>query len=241
LMSEVSTEEPTSEDLEPLIRSPSSRNALLAPNWLDKVSKKEAEGYIVDRILDNLSQIISNYSNNLIQLTIEQNHLTDEKISQRPEYKEAIENQKRVFTVEIQGKLPTFYPWVEFRTRFYGIIVGRLRFKYKIEPEITAKNVTITLLNNHPRVGSIGCVEASFELSMLVNAIWVKLGKINRKINLDKMSGLHEWTHASKPARRGLAEAAETKFCVECGAEIPASAKFCRYCGTNQDLMAIHA
>ena len=244
MMSEPSTGEPASGDLEALIRSPSSRKALLAPSWLDKVSKKQAEEYLIDRILDNLSQVIPD---NVVQLTIE-NHLTVEKISQRPEYREAIENQKRVFSFEIQkSNLPSFRPWVEFRARFCGIVVARLRFEYVAQPEISAKNVTITLLNNHLSEASIGCLEASIEMSMLVNAIPVKLGKIDRKLNhkiyhrFDEMLGLPESTHAPRSIHSSVAEEAETKFCIECGAKIPASWKFCRYCGANQDLMIIHA
>jgi len=239
LTSQVSENYAANRDLEALIRSPLSRKSLQAPNWL---SKERAEEYIIDRVLDNLTQLIPN---SVIQLTIEQ-HLTVERISQRREYVEALENHKRVFTFELQkNNLPAFRPWVEFITRFCGIIVAKLRFEYVAEPEIAAKNVTVTLLNEHLSDVSIGCLEASIEMSMLVNKIPVKLGKIDKTLNLyhrfDEMLRPPKWTHAPKPYHGGLTETAETKFCVKCGTKILASANFCVHCGAKQDLMVIHA
>jgi hypothetical protein len=221
-------------DLEALIRSPPSRKGLQAPSWLNRISKERAEEFLIDRILDNLSQILSNY--NVVQLTVE-NHLTVEKISHRDECKEAIKNRKREFTFELQKKtLPAFKPWVEFVAKFCGIGVAKLRFEYVAQPEIAAKDVRVTILNDHLSDVSIGFLDVSIEMSMLVNGKLVKLGTISRKLNpkvphrLDRIAELPK--SAVEPAKQpDLSLVAELRFCTKCGTPIARSDHFCRRCG----------
>ncbi len=228
---EVSVREFAPDDLEALIRSPPSRKALEAPSWLNKISKERAEEFLIDRILDNLSQMIHD---NVAQLTIE-NHLTVEKISQRQEYRDAITIRKREFTFELEPtKLPAFKPYVEFVAKLWGMSIAKLRFEYVAQPEIAAKIVTVTLLNNHLSDVSIGSLDVTVEMSMLVNGQTVKLGTINRKLDLHR--ALDQMTEERKPVverakHPDLPPENEPRFCVKCGTPIARDDGFCERCG----------
>lgn len=228
------TENPP-DDLENLLKSTPSREVIERPSWINRITKEQAEEFLIDRILDNLSQLIPD---KVIQLTID-NHLTVEKIRQRPECQQAIENRKRVFTFDIEKQnLPAFKPWVEFVAKLSGLVVAKLRFEYVVQPEIAAKNVSVTLLNDHLNEVSLGCLDVSVDMSLLVNDLPVKLGTITRKLNLEHR--LHKTLDTSS-APRIIEKTAEistqTKFCTNCGAKIPMEAKFCPSCSATQDLV----
>ena len=218
------------DDLEALIRSPPSRKALEAPSWLNRISKERAEEFLIDRIVDNLSQMIQE---NVPQLTIE-NQLTVEKISRRQEYREAITTRKHKFTFELgPTKLPAFKPYVEFAAKLWGMSIAKLRFEYVAQPEVAAKIVTVTLLNNHFSDVSIGSLDVTVEMSMLVNGQTVKLGTINRTLKLqhtlDQMTEEHEPVERAKQPE--VPPGAEPRFCVICGAPIARDDGFCERCG----------
>ena len=78
---EYSAREFATDDLETLTRSPPSKKAIESPSWLNKISKERAEEFLINRLLENLEQLIPE---NVAQLTI-QNRLSVEKISQRQE------------------------------------------------------------------------------------------------------------------------------------------------------------
>jgi len=239
-MSEVSTGEPASGDLENLLKSSRSKQVIEEPSWLNRITKQQAEEFLIDRILDNLSQLIPDQ---VMQLTIE-NHLSIEKIRQRPECRQAIENRKRVFTFDIEKQnLPAFKPYVEFVAKLSGLVVAKLRFEYVAQPEIAAKNVSVTLLNDRLNEVSLGCLDVSVDISVLVNGLPVKLGTITRKLNLERRleetldgSGLGS-RHVPRAIKKTATISSQTKFCINCGAKIPAKAHFCRSCGAPQDLV----
>lgn len=228
---EVSVREFATDDLGTLIKSPPSRKALEAPSWINRISKERAEEFLIDRIVDNLSQMIQD---NVPQLTIE-NQLTVAKISQRQEYREAIMTRKREFTFELEPtKLPAFKPYVEFAAKLWGLSIAKLRFEYVAQPEVAAKIVTVTLLNNHLSDVSIGSLDVTVEMSMLVNGQTVKLGSINRTLNLQRT--LDQTTEERKPVverakQPDLPTGAESRFCVICGAPIARDDGFCERCG----------
>jgi len=221
-------------DLEELIRSPPSRRVLQTPSWLNRISKERAEEFLIHSILDNLSQILSDY--NVVELAVK-NYLTVEEISQRDECQDAIKNQKREFTFELQKKnLPAFRPWVEFVAKFCGIVIAKLRFEYVAQPEVAAKDVKVTILNNHLSDVSIGSLDASIEMSMLANGELVKLGTISRKLNPKAHYRLNQITETLKsavePAKQpDLSPTAELRFCVKCGTPMASGDSFCRRCG----------
>jgi len=239
-MSEVSTGEPASGDLENLLKSSRSKQVIEEPSWLNRITKQQAEEFLIDRILDNLSQLIPDQ---VMQLTIE-NLLSIEKIRQRPECRQAIENRKRVFTFDIEKQnLPAFKPYVEFVAKLSGLVVAKLRFEYVAQPEIAAKNVSVTLLNDRLNEVSLGCLDVSVDMSVLVNGLPVKLGTITRKLNLERRleetldgSGLGS-RHVPRAIKKTATISSQTKFCINCGAKIPAKAHFCRSCGAPQDLV----
>ena len=169
-------------DLAELIKSPTSRENIQPPKWLSEAMSVSQE-YLIDRILDNLSQIISNYLD-VIQVTVT-NDLSAEKISQRQECKDAITSMKREFTFELQPlSLDDVKPWVEFMPKLKGWGVTKLRFEYDAEPEVAAKVVKVALLNNHVSDVSIDSLSVSIEMSMCVNGILIKLGTLNRTLNI---------------------------------------------------------
>lgn len=218
------------DDLEELIRSPPSRKAIQAPDWLKKISRERAEEFLIDRILDNLSGIIPDA---VLQLTAE-SHLTVDKISETPECREAIKNRKCEFTLQLEKKLPAFRPWVEFTPNLAGIGVAKLRFEYLAEPRIAAKDVTVTILNGHLSDVSADSLDVSVQMSVIVKGERIKLGTIHRKLKLQqKLSELRE-RPVDTTKLPELPQAGESKFCMECGATLSASAEFCGHCGANQ-------
>ncbi len=225
-----STRESPPGDLEAIINSPPSMKALKAPNWLNKISKEQAEEFLIDRILENLSR---NIPDGVVRLTVE-NHLTVEQISQQEESKEAIKNRKREFTFELRKTdLPAFKPWVEFVPKLAGMGVAKLRFDYVAQPEIAAKDVRVTILNEQLNDVSIGCLEASIAMSIVVNKVLVKLGTIHRKLNLyHKLDDMKELPKSVVPpaTQPDLSPLSENKTCPACGASVKASAKFCGNC-----------
>jgi hypothetical protein len=230
---EDSSRESQAYDLEELIRSPTSRKAIQAPSWLKKISRDRAEEFLIDRILDNLSGVIPD---SVLQLTAE-SHLTVDKISQTQECKDAIKNRKREFTFQLKKKLPAFRPWVEFTPKLAGIGVAKLRFEYVAEPGIAAKDVTVTILNGRLSDVSIDSLDASIQMSVIVDGQRVKLGTIHSRLKLrQRLSEMTELLERPVDVTKlpDLSRAAESKFCMECGASIPTSAKFCGRCGAKQ-------
>ena len=223
-----------SNDLEQLIRSRTSRERIKPPGWLSTISKERIEEFLIDRILDNLSALIPDA---LVELTID-SQLIEDKVSQRKECKEAIENRKREFTFELEKKnLPAFHPWVEFSPKLACVGVAKLRFEYLAQPEIAAKDVRVTLENGRLSEASIDSLDASIQMSMIVDGQPVKLGTIHRRLNLSKR--LSEATELPERAvnvtkRPDLSQETKNKTCGKCGANIAASADFCLYCGAKQ-------
>jgi hypothetical protein len=197
-----------------------SREKIQPPGWLSTISKERAEEFLIDRILDNLSALIPDA---LVELTAEC-QLTEDKISQRNECKEAIKNRKQEFTFDLEKKnLPAFHPWVEFTPKLAGAGVAKLRFEYLAQPEIAAKDVRVTLENGRLSEASIDSLDASIEMSMIVNGQPVKLGTIQRSLKLNQRFRI----------RMSPLLAESFMFCPECGAKIPRSDKFCNECGAK--------
>ena len=220
-------------DLEELIRSQPSREGIQEriqrPDWLSTFSKEAVEEFLIDRILDNLSALIPEA---VVELTAE-SQLTEDQISQRKECMEAVKNQRREFTFELEKKnLPAFHPWVEFTPKLAGLGVAKLRFEYLAQPEIAAKDVKVVLLNGHLSEASIGSLDASIDMSMIVNGQPpVKLGTIQRTLSLNQKSMFH--INPPPEAQTPIAPTA-SKFCISCGAKIPITADYCGSCGVKQ-------
>lgn len=216
------------DELEELIRSPASREKIQAPSWLSKISREKAEEFLIDRILDNLSALIPDA---VLELTAE-TQLTEDKISQREECKEAVKNRKREFTFELEKKnLPAFHPWVEFTPKLAGVGVAKLRFEYLAQPEIAAKDVKVTLLNGHLSEASIDSLDASIDMSIIVNGQPVKLGTIQRTLSLNQRFRFP--TNGPSGAQTAITPTG-SKFCDRCGTKIPLTANFCDSCGAQQ-------
>ena len=172
-----------SDKLEELIRNPASKDNIQSPSWLNKISKAEAEEYLINRIVDNLSALIPDA---VVELTAECK-LTEDKINQRKECKEAIERHKLEFTFQLENeKLPPFQPWVEFAPKVAGVGVAKLRFQYVAQPEVAANNVKVTLENGRLSEVSIESLETSIEMAMVVNEQPIKLGTIQETLSLNQ-------------------------------------------------------
>ena len=172
-----------SDRIEELIRSTASRDRIQSPSWLNKISKAEAEEYLINRIVDNLSALIPDA---VVELTAEC-ELTEDKINQRRECKEAIERHKLEFTFQLENeKLPPFQPWVEFTPKVTGIGVSKLRFEYVAQPEVAANNVKVILENGRLSEVSVESLEASIEMSIVADDQPVKLGTIQKTLSLNQ-------------------------------------------------------
>jgi len=228
------------DDLATLIRSPTSRENIERvssenmENWLSKI-KSMSQEYLIDRILDNLSQILSNYLN-VVQVTVT-NDLTIEKISQRQEFKDAPTGTKREFTFELQPQnLPAIKPWVEFVPKLGGMVITKLklRFEYDAKPEVAAKVVKVTLLNNHLSDIYIDSLSVSIGMSMYVNGNLIKLGTLNRTLKIQRSFYETPRTSTLETTKHPDETGVPRIFCIECGNELSSNAKFCNKCGSNQ-------
>jgi len=217
-------DESSSNDLEELIRSHTSRDRIQPPSWFG-VTKERAEEFLINRIVDNLSALIPDA---IVELTVE-TQLTEDKISQREECKELVKqssqlNRKLEFTFQLEKKnLPAFHPWVEFTPKLAGVGVAKLRFEYLAQPEIAAKDVKVILVNGRLSEASIASLDASIDMSIIVNGQPIKLGTIQRTLSLNQSFHIN-----APPAVRSTA----SLYCSECGRPLRPGARFCLHDGT---------
>jgi len=226
--------ESPSNDLEELVRSHASRDRIQPPGWFG-VSKERVEEFLINRIVDNLSALIPDA---VVELTAE-TQLTEDKISKREECKEAVKNRKLEFTFELEKKnLPAFHPWVEFTPKLAGVGIAKLRFEYLAQPEIAAKDVKVTLVNGRLSEASINSLDASIDMSMIVNGRPVKLGTMQRTLSLNQRFSFHIPRPSNTPVAMRRTEpfvvTSGQQLCSRCGARIRLGAKFCTKCGTKQ-------
>ncbi len=217
------------ENLTQIIKKHGTQEFAEARKWLTKCGIQNVEDYLIKKIAETLS---SNFSNGLLQLTVE-------GITETKEYANATRRGDHEVILALNTSLPPLTAYVEFVVTYGAIEAAVIRCEFKLYSTVNARDIRIIIEGNSINQVLFGTLAVSVRLTILVNAIEVNVGTIEKQLKVPYRLNLRPPQKTLAPRTSAAPQEAvlvkpETRFCDKCGSQIEPAANFCRKCGARQ-------